>query len=499
MNEQINNYIDTLLHELKKSYPKIDNYLSIEQINKIKSYYSNINEDINIIKAQIDDMVLNEISNFLNFNIKERASKNKYFSWNDDKLVYSISKKINENIINQDVLLKDDLTLADEYTVDKCKDLVYQYFKDLNPTDDHFVTQVKNILDNDIEIKFGNGRSVTTTNNITLYFNSNFKDLITMAHEVSHRLTNGQVMDAMKEIDSIVTEDLFKDYLLKNKIECIKDKDSKRPLNITDIEKLNLISLNRAVNHAKRTIAEVDFKNLYEKTNNIDKDLLIKYSKQPSNIFEVIKDSSNIDRIIGHYCSHDPNFDYSQYTINNKFDPHTGEHLENERRFIYAHVFNEHFKKINTNGDYKKAYVEYLQHPSKYDLNNFSKLFNFKTDDINSMVTNFTDKYTKLSEKYIQPMGNNKEKENLQVLTQQQQPKKETKPFNKRNSIELKMYDLIKKKNEITRNQKKENKVSKIKIKTPSKPKGFVNVLNLILLAGIFTIIVILIIAMLKI
>ena len=78
--------------------------------------------------------------------------------------------------------------------------------------------EVDDIFKNKIEVRKGKGRSVATADKIVLYYQNKVQSVLTLAHEVSHMLFMGQMKcSSLKEVESMLTEEMFLKYLLKEK------------------------------------------------------------------------------------------------------------------------------------------------------------------------------------------------------------------------------------------------------------------------------------------
>ena len=360
----ISEYIDKTIIDLNKYYPEL---LFGLDISTLKNQYINNYSSFEEFKVSFDLTVKNSISKFLNKQLDEKSKKNASFDNKIDQLTINISKKIVGEVGNLDLNI-DPYKIKSGYSIDECKSVVFDFFKSINPSDEIFLNEVKNILINKVEVQ--EGRSYFDGEKIGWNYNGSLDAVVTLAHEVSHQLAKkNETIGIFKEVESLITEKLFLNYLYDNKIKCVNDNGVNRELNKDDLNYMLSASMFYGVFHSKRVIEENEFKNLYYANQEIvDSKLLDSYSKS-SDLSNIIGDSYKIKEIARHYFYNkkrdDSNkFDYADYNLEHKFKPNNGEQLDNEIRFIYGNIVSNYFSDVYK--DDKNIYLQYLNNPMKY-------------------------------------------------------------------------------------------------------------------------------------
>ena len=296
--------------------------------------------------------------------------------------------------------------------VEQMKAIVINFFMNINP---NFSNRIKFILSNTNFIKYDDNissdlqRSETNQNGIKLYYKNDLKSLVTLAHEISHgisnlddncKFNNANKVDSFAEIESELTEEMFLEYLRNINLQ-IRDKNSNegiRNLNNNDIDDINYNKYKSAVYLSYRAIDELEFKNLVKdkKIGNIDANLIDKLS-----IFMNIRKEEIIKKIERFIKEYYPGDDLAHNYLGKKnYDLKYGKHLSNECRFIYAYCFLEKFNNMNL--DYKEKYEfykNYLENAKNMSFQCVLQSFNVNLFNLHSFSDEFINKFNELLNK----------------------------------------------------------------------------------------------------
>ena len=296
--------------------------------------------------------------------------------------------------------------------VEQMKAIVINFFMNINP---NFSNRIKFILSNTNFIKYDDNissdlqRSETNQNGIKLYYKNDLKSLVTLAHEISHgisnlddncKFNNANKVDSFAEIESELTEEMFLEYLRNINLQ-IRDKNSNegiRNLNNNDIDDINYNKYKSAVYLSYRAIDELEFKNLVKdkKIGNIDANLIDKLS-----IFMNIRKEEIIKKIERFIKEYYPGDDLAHNYLGKKnYDLKNGKHLSNECRFIYAYCFLEKFNNMNL--DYKEKYEfykNYLENAKNMSFQCVLQSFNVNLFNLHSFSDEFINKFNELLNK----------------------------------------------------------------------------------------------------
>lgn len=370
-------------------------------------------------------MTLDEKINYLNYKY-QFVKNNKYWNYNqlytlninnkeyniseNDMLLNiskDITKSVNGNFVNKKSMRDYEIPSID---IDKMKDIVIDFYMQINP---EFSERIALILSKtkfiryDENISSDSQRSVLNSEGIKLYYQNDLKSLVDLAHEVSHGISrlnnnleekNNSNVESLSEIESIMTEDLFLEYL-KNKQLKIKEKQSDSEVKILDeniIKDIKYSKYKSSIYTAYRAVDELNFKNILKENNivNIDK----KFIEGVSGSTNLSKEDiiSRIDMFINRYYPGDKHVhDYIGVT---NYDLKNGQQLSNEARFIYANCLVEKFNSMNLNPQEKQEFYKiYLNNAKDMSFQDVLELFNVNLTNVSSFSNDFINKFNSLS------------------------------------------------------------------------------------------------------
>ena len=344
------------------------------------------------------------------------VKKNRYWNYNnqyvingitieENDLTYNLSKYLINNLDKENPYNQNNLQLVDGDT-DKMLKIVTNFFKSINP---NFEKKLNYIIPK-INFIDSKGRSVTNDEGIFLYNEDNLETLITLAHEISHALSNLSIdndkcyidnknkLGIFTEIESIITEDLFLKYLYKNNYE-IKDENQKRTLTEKDIDniKYNKIHYN-VIEHIHRVIDEITFRKNEEKIKQLDENTINGiYNDKDFN-----KNYKKINMFLNRY--YDPN----KKNYENNYDLKNGKNLSNETRFIYAYLFLEMFNSKIKDEQKKFFYIDYINNNKNYTFEDVLSKFNINITSKDELIEKISDcfitNYKNLTNKFSNPI-----------------------------------------------------------------------------------------------
>ena len=250
-------------------------------------------------------------------------------------------------------------------------------------------------------------RSVTTSEGIKLYYKNDLNSLVTLAHELSHgisnlgddlRLKDSKGVESLSEVESMLTEELFLDYLKNINLQ-IKEKESINEVRTLDDNIINDIKYYKykgVIHTAYRAIDELEIKKVLEsnKIDNIDEDFIDKLSNS-MNISkeEMIK---KIDMFVSRYYPNDNQI--HDYIGVADYDLRNGQQLSNEARFIYANCLVEKLNGMNLDNQQKiEFYKMYLNNAKNMSFQEVLKLFNVDLTNPYSFSEEFISEFNTLS------------------------------------------------------------------------------------------------------
>ena len=148
------------------------------------------------------------------------------FQLSENNILFNISNDISKNI-NDSFTNKKDMCdyLIPNIDIEQMKKIVIDFYMQVNP---NLSNKIAFILSKTSFIKYRENipsnqqRSVTTSQGIKLYYKNDLKSLVTLAHELSHGISNlndklelkdGKDVESLSEVESTLTEELFLEYL----------------------------------------------------------------------------------------------------------------------------------------------------------------------------------------------------------------------------------------------------------------------------------------------
>lgn len=330
--------------------------------------------------------------------------KNRYW-WYDDVLKYN-GKSISENdiLLSLSLIINDNIISENKESIKRfiIPDIDYNMMKKyvlsfFTSIDSSYTKKVSEIFSSVNVIK-GNGRSSANKNEINFYYENNIGSLLTLAHEVSHKLADSKD-NAFKEIESTLTENLFLDYLIDNKLMIIDNfTNNLRALNEEDAKLCRLYDYNKNVLQiAYRAIDEIPFKKLMiqNNLNQIDEnliDIIFQMKNIPNNIDNKKRICKRIEMFIDEYYPKNNN-----YKVEEGYDLKDGKHLSNESRFIFSNCFLERFLHMNLNTEERKMFYKfYMDNVKNMNTIEILSMFNISVDNLMELGNDFIDGYNSI-------------------------------------------------------------------------------------------------------
>ena len=317
-----------------------------------------------------------------------------------------IAKNVNSSFTNKKGMNDYDILNID---IEHMKNIVVGFSMHINPK---LSDKISFILSKTEFIKYDENkpsdeqRSVTNSQGIKLYYKNDLKSLVTLAHELSHGISNlndklelkdGIGVESLSEVEAMLTEDLFLDYL-KNMNLQIKEKDSNevKILDEVIIKDIKYSKYKNAIHTAYRAIDELEFKKVVASNNisNIDEEFIEKLSVSMNMSKEDI--ISKINMFIDRYYPSD-NQVHNYIGVNN-YDLKNGQQLSNEARFIYANCLVEKLNGMNLDNNQKlEFYKTYLNKAKDMTFQDVLKLFNVDLTNSHSFSEKFINEFNTLS------------------------------------------------------------------------------------------------------
>ena len=299
---------------------------------------------------------------------------------------HNIAKNINGSFNNKKYMSDYEIPNID---IEQMKKIVIGFYMQVNPELSNkiaFILSKTDFIKYDENIPSNLQRSVTTSEGIKLYYKNDLNSLVTLAHELSHgisnlgddlRLKNSKGVESLSEVESMLTEELFLDYLKNINLQ-IKEKGSNNKVRTLDDNIINDIKYDKykgIIHTAYRAIDELEIKKVLEsnKFDNIDEDFIDKLSNSMNTSKEeMIK---KIDMFVSRYYPNDNQIhDYIGVV---DYDLRNGQQLSNEARFIYANCLVEKLNGMNLDNQQKiEFYKMYLNNAKNMSFQEVLKLFN---------------------------------------------------------------------------------------------------------------------------
>ena len=372
--------------------------------NKNSLNYEYIDEKLLVDKKEVVYMSLEEKISELNYKY-QFVKNNKYWNYNqvydltiNDKIYqisendvllnisHNIAQNINGSFNNKKYMSDYEIPNID---IEQMKKIVIGFYMQVNPELSNkiaFILSKTDFIKYDENIPSNLQRSVTTSEGIKLYYKNDLNSLVTLAHELSHgisnlgddlRLKDSKGVESLSEVESMLTEELFLDYLKNINLQ-IKEKESINEVRTLDDNIINDIKYDKykgVIHTAYRAIDELEIKKVLEsnKIDNIDEDFIDKLSNSMNTSKEeMIK---KIDMFVSRYYPNDKQI--HNYVGVADYDLRNGQQLSNEARFIYANCLVEKLNGMNLDNQQKiEFYKMYLNNAKNMSFQEVLKLFN---------------------------------------------------------------------------------------------------------------------------
>lgn len=332
------------------------------------------------------------------------------FQLSENNILLNISNDISKNI-NDSFTNKKDMCdyLIPNIDIEQMKKIVIDFYMQVNPNLSNkiaFILSKTNFIKYDENIPSNQQRSVTTSQGIKLYYKNDLKSLVTLAHELSHGISNlndklelkdGKDVESLSEVESTLTEELFLEYL-KNMNLQITEKNSGE-VRTLDEGIINDIKYNKykdVIHLSYRAIDELEFKKLLVSKNisNIDEKIIEKLSISMNIPMEDI--ILRIDMFIDKYYPGD-NQVHNYVGVKN-YDLRNGLHLSNEARFIYANCLVAKFNSMNLDEKQKlDFYNAYINNAKNMTFQEVLKLFNVDLSNPYNFTEEFINEFNGLT------------------------------------------------------------------------------------------------------
>lgn len=320
---------------------------------------------------------------------------------------HNIAKNINGSFNNKKYMSDYEIPNID---IEQMKKIVIGFYMQVNPELSNkiaFILSKTDFIKYDENIPSNLQRSVTTSEGIKLYYKNDLNSLVTLAHELSHgisnlgddlRLKNSKGVESLSEVESMLTEELFLDYLKNINLQ-IKEKGSNNKVRTLDDNIINDIKYDKykgVILTAYRAIDELEIKKVLEsnKIDNINEDFIDKLSNSMNTSKEeMIK---KIDMFVSRYYPNDNQIhDYIDVV---DYDLRNGQQLSNEARFIYANCLVEKLNGMNLDNQQKiEFYKMYLNDAKNMSFQEVLKLFNVDLTNPYSFSEEFISEFNILS------------------------------------------------------------------------------------------------------
>ena len=320
---------------------------------------------------------------------------------------HNIAKNINGSFNNKKYMSDYEIPNID---IEQMKKIVIGFYMQVNPELSNkiaFILSKTDFIKYDENIPSNLQRSVTTPEGIKLYYKNDLKSLVTLAHELSHGISNlgddlkikeGKGVESLSEVESMLTEELFLEYLKNINLQ-IKEKGSNNEVRTLDDNIINDIKYDKykgVIHTAYRAIDELEIKKVLEsnKIDNIDEDFIDKLSNSMNTSKEeMIK---KIDMFVSRYYPNDNQIhDYIGVV---DYDLRNGQQLSNEARFIYANCLVEKLNGMNLDNQQKiEFYKMYLNNAKNISFQEVLKLFNVDLTNPYNFSEDFISEFNSLS------------------------------------------------------------------------------------------------------
>ena len=333
-----------------------------------------------------------------------------HFQLSENNILLNISNDISKNI-NDSFTNKKDMSdyLIPNIDIEQMKKIVIDFYMQVNPNLSNkiaFILSKTNFIKYDENIPSNQQRSVTTSQGIKLYYKNDLKSLVTIAHELSHGISNlndklelkdGKDVESLSEVESALTEELFLEYLKNTNLQITeKNSGEVRTLDEGIINDIKYNKYKDVIHTSYRAIDELEFKKLLVSKNisNIDEKIIEKLSISMNIPMEDI--ILKIDMFIDKYYPGD-NQVHNYVGVKN-YDLRNGLHLSNEARFIYANCLVAKFNSMNLDEKQKlDFYKAYINNAKNMTFQEVLKLFNVDLSNPYSFTEEFINEFNGLT------------------------------------------------------------------------------------------------------
>ncbi len=333
-----------------------------------------------------------------------------HFQLSENNILLNISNDISKNI-NDSFTNKKDMSdyLIPNIDIKQMKKIVIDFYMQVNPNLSNkiaFILSKTNFIKYDENIPSNQQRSVTTSQGIKLYYKNDLKSLVTLAHELSHGISNlndklelkdGKDVESLSEVESVLTEELFLEYLKNTNLQIIeKNSGEVRTLDEGIINDIKYNKYKDVIHTSYRAIDELEFKKLLVSKNisNIDEKIIEKLSISMNIPMEDI--ILKIDMFIDKYYPGD-NQVHNYVGVKN-YDLRNGLHLSNEARFIYANCLVAKFNSMNLDEKQKlDFYKAYINNAKNMTFQEVLKLFNVDLSNPYNFTEEFINEFNDLT------------------------------------------------------------------------------------------------------
>ena len=333
-----------------------------------------------------------------------------HFQLSENNILLNISNDISKNI-NDSFTNKKDMSdyLIPNIDIEQMKKIVIDFYMQVNPNLSNkiaFILSKTNFIKYDENIPSNQQRSVTTSQGIKLYYKNDLKSLVTLAHELSHGISNlndklelkdGKDVESLSEVESVLTEELFLEYLKNTNLQIIeKNSGEVRTLDEGIINDIKYNKYKDVIHTSYRAIDELEFKKILVSKNisNIDEKIIEKLSISMNIPMEDI--ILKIDMFIDKYYPGD-NQVHNYVGVKN-YDLRNGLHLSNEARFIYANCLVAKFNSMNLDEKQKlDFYKAYINNAKNMTFQEVLKLFNVDLSNPYNFTEEFINEFNDLT------------------------------------------------------------------------------------------------------
>lgn len=331
-----------------------------------------------------------------------------HFQLSENNILLNISNDISKNI-NDSFTNKKDMSdyLIPNIDIEQMKKIVIDFYMQVNPNLSNkiaFILSKTNFIKYDENIPSNQQRSVTTSQGIKLYYKNDLKSLVTLAHELSHGISNlndklelkdGKDVESLSEVESALTEELFLEYLKNTNLQITeKNSGEVRTLDEGIINDIKYNKYKDVIHTSYRAIDELEFKKLLVNISNIDEKIIEKLSISMNIPMEDI--ILKIDMFIDKYYPGD-NQVHNYVGVKN-YDLRNGLHLSNEARFIYANCLVAKFNTMNLDEKQKlDFYKAYINNAKNMTFQEVLKLFNVDLSNPYNFTEEFINEFNDLT------------------------------------------------------------------------------------------------------